>query len=855
QFYYRRSLDKGATWQPKILITEASGNNLITNENYRRMAVDGNNVHIFIARYRGSWYGVLTYFRSTNNGASFEAERDIVTAEVAHHIYDVYAHASKGKVVVGYQNQRNWEVVDSINVAVSNDNGANFIHRQAALFHKNNGDKHPTLYDMQVDGEKIYLVYGDAYYYYGLRWARLFFARSLDSGVSFVTNQIDVPSNEDNKPKSFADNDYHYVPKIAFAGSKVYVVFNGDDSEGKFSVFLRRSLDSGTTFQPAINLSKAELPAKNIQSGQATLAARGAKVYIVFTTTDGKVYLKRSVNSGATFDSIKELTAPESSSYSYGDTYVGGSWFPVIKLDPSDTTGSKVHVVGKSFRYVYSNNSGETFTSPIRLDVPFRSYLDRPQMSIGTDGKVHLVSDGAITWYSTGVFGDSDIFYRVFHPDVPVVSPIGNKALSLVHKNNLGDGTGDERWDTMEISSSPDLEFTTAMTVEAWVKVNRATNGEAYFVVKTDPGYGGAWVSYMLGQWRDGRVDARIATTTDGYVLVGGDPIPNNKWTHIAMTYDANGGTNNFKIYVNGKLAGQQTATGTLLTNKKGPILIGGGSSFGYNYLGLIIDELRFWNRALTQEEIQTNMRKSLTGMESGLTAYYDFNEPFNRYGTVRDITGNGNKGILLYKEQLTTGIEFALKVLKPNGGENIPAGSNYNILWQAPSTAVKFKLSYSADDKATWTEIVEVGNVRDYNWSVPAQDGRKTKSFIKVEAFDNTNQKIGEDVSDNPFIIDVLKLIEPNGGEILKQGQDYLITWQTYALTKTVAKVILQYSVDGGSTWKPIKTFTGTNPGQFNWKVPIENSVNCRVRATLQDSTASTIASDASDGLFTIAP
>ncbi|MCX7913898.1 MAG: hypothetical protein N2511_04860, partial [Thermodesulfovibrionales bacterium] len=51
QFYYRRSLDKGATWQPKILITEASGNNLITNENYRRMAVDGNNVHIFIARY------------------------------------------------------------------------------------------------------------------------------------------------------------------------------------------------------------------------------------------------------------------------------------------------------------------------------------------------------------------------------------------------------------------------------------------------------------------------------------------------------------------------------------------------------------------------------------------------------------------------------------------------------------------------------------------------------------------------------------------------------------------------------------------------------------------------------------
>jgi hypothetical protein len=46
-------------------------------------------------------------------------------------------------------------------------------------------------------------------------------------------------------------------------------------------------------------------------------------------------------------------------------------------------------------------------------------------------------------------------------------------------------------------------------------------------------------------------------------------------------------------------------------------------------------------------------MNKTLTGEESGLTAYYNFNEPITRYGTIRDITGRGNKGILLYKEDL----------------------------------------------------------------------------------------------------------------------------------------------------------------------------------------------------------
>ncbi|MEM4134497.1 MAG: hypothetical protein QXV73_04805, partial [Candidatus Micrarchaeia archaeon] len=171
----------------------------------------------------------------------------------------------------------------------------------------------------------------------------------------------------------------------------------------------------------------------------------------------------------------------------------------------------------------------------------------------------------------------------------------------------------------------------------------------------------------------------------------------------------------------------------------------------------------------------------------------------------------------------------------------------------QAPSKAVKFRLYYSTDNKTSWNYIAEVGNVREYLWTVPAQDGRKAQSFVRLEAFDSANNKIGEDVSDKAFVIEVLKLTSPNGGETLKVGNTHTITWETYALTKTVARVQLQYSTNGGQSWTNIKTFVGSNPGQFNWTVPNTPSTNCRVRVRLLDSAGAVIASDISDKVFTI--
>ncbi len=204
------------------------------------------------------------------------------------------------------------------------------------------------------------------------------------------------------------------------------------------------------------------------------------------------------------------------------------------------------------------------------------------------------------------------------------------------------------------------------------------------------------------------------------------------------------------------------------------------------------------------------------------------------------------------------------LTVLQPNGGESWKAGNRYDLKWQSPTNAYKFNLVYSTDNKTTWSNITEVlasnacNNTGSYldckiSWRIPPQNGNKPYSFVKVIAKDINNQLIGQDVSDNAFAIEVLRVTSPNGNETLRVGQTYPITWETYALSKPVLMVILQYSTDGGSSWKPIKTFLWINPKRYSWRVPNDPSPNCKVRVVLRDFSGKVVAVDESDRPFTI--
>ena len=74
--------------------------------------------------------------------------------------------------------------------------------------------------------------------------------------------------------------------------------------------------------------------------------------------------------------------------------------------------------------------------------------------------------------------------------------------------------------------------------------------------------------------------------------------VPLNTWTHLAATYD---GTT-LRLFVNGTQVGSRAVSGALLTSS-GVLRIGGNSLWGEYFAGRI-DEVRIYNRALTQSEI-----------------------------------------------------------------------------------------------------------------------------------------------------------------------------------------------------------------------------------------------------------
>ncbi|OQX05222.1 MAG: hypothetical protein BWK80_52490, partial [Desulfobacteraceae bacterium IS3] len=121
-----------------------------------------------------------------------------------------------------------------------------------------------------------------------------------------------------------------------------------------------------------------------------------------------------------------------------------------------------------------------------------------------------------------------------------------------------------------------------------------------------------------------------------------------NAWNHVAAVKSGS----NVTLYINGIAVGWGTITNS--PNSIDQLNIGRrryDGSDDYKFQGKI-DEVRIWNTARTQAEIQTNMNKTLVGNEAGLVAYYNFDQGTvcgNNTGltTLSDLTSVNNTGTL----------------------------------------------------------------------------------------------------------------------------------------------------------------------------------------------------------------
>lgn len=119
-----------------------------------------------------------------------------------------------------------------------------------------------------------------------------------------------------------------------------------------------------------------------------------------------------------------------------------------------------------------------------------------------------------------------------------------------------------------------------------------------------------------------------------------------HKWTDIAYSYDGE----SIKMYVDGVLVNQLEYDTPVYYSDSIKTCLGYGYNSYYGggpfYFKGAIDNLQIWNRALTRDEIDSTMNSHLTGHESGLVGYWDFNQTSSDRVAL-DHTGNNDNGQL----------------------------------------------------------------------------------------------------------------------------------------------------------------------------------------------------------------
>jgi hypothetical protein len=191
--------------------------------------------------------------------------------------------------------------------------------------------------------------------------------------------------------------------------------------------------------------------------------------------------------------------------------------------------------------------------------------------------------------------------------------------------------------DYVDMGNAVTFNVGNAVTYEAWINPDTTSGG--FIIAK--------WVAFaediQLG-FSVNKISFYLHDVFGGVQLYSSPFVPLHQYTHIAATYDASAGI--ARIYING-VFDTSKIVGSSVSNSTGNLYFGFNpvrSDFVAPFKG-IIDEVRIWNIARTESEIQSTMNQSLNGNETGLIGYWKFDEGT---GTITsDATSNQNNGTI----------------------------------------------------------------------------------------------------------------------------------------------------------------------------------------------------------------
>lgn len=675
----------------------------------------------------------------------------------------------------------------------STDNGKNWSE-PVVVAQGGNGKTYgdPAVVLDKKTGNLICMFVGDQGLWNATPYNRqgIYVSKSTDNGVSWsepvaITDQ--VYANHSSWYAGFAGSGHGLCLKD---GRLMFVLaIRATSATGvplhNYAIYSDDGGDNWTLSTNAATTAGDEAKVVELENGDILMSIRnpskGNRIFCKSTDrgqTWGKAYFETELKDPACNGDIIRY------SYSTDEGSEGKSRL-LHSLPESTTTRENVTIY-------LSEDDGETWPIKKRLVDGYSAYSSLTVLSDGTIGA--LVEEGKWDSNLPGEDGFQLVFYRFtmdwLTSDVTEPPVVSEGTLQL---------NGTDRY--MRIPSADDFNVAIGESYTVTCKVKMPFSGSSCrFVSKRS--YTGTANSGTVGweMWGDMNASTRFSTNLSpagspwgGKGNGTGVTFTENQWVHLTWVFDWNENTTN--IYVDGVLGESKPLHADFQSKSlenNFDVLVGAGysnsdgsASVPAYFMNGEMDDLRFYNKALTLDEIKADMDATVDGTTDGLVAAYDFTDISGV--EVSDISGHGHTGTLVnfpnYSTLYTVTIaapdpeQGTLKVMNGStevvSGTGIPENTRLTVVAE-PADGYQLK-EIRVNDVAletnvnTFTLTQETTVTAEFEEAVPAyctyegnssHDQRYVRSItmnggtspFSVSVYSTTRQAVYVDKTDHVF-------------------------------------------------------------------------------------------------------
>ena len=231
---------------------------------------------------------------------------------------------------------------------------------------------------------------------------------------------------------------------------------------------------------------------------------------------------------------------------------------------------------GQIYRYfvrcrdLAGNTNDDDFLIELEVDEPIDLSVGLVGYWALDDGAGAVASDGSASGYQGTVFGGA-----AWGP------------------GRVGGGlTFDGIDDSVQVSAATALDGPSAFTLAAWIH-HPAASGWHSIVDKRDSGADG-YDLYINGT-------SRLFFRVNQRTLNGSTVVADGSWHHVLAVYDGSA----MRLYVDGAADGSPLTVGALTLDTAASLLLGENYALGNSFFAGTLDEVRAYDRALSEDEIQ----------------------------------------------------------------------------------------------------------------------------------------------------------------------------------------------------------------------------------------------------------